>query len=48
LENAKEAIEECEREYQLDQENITRQEQEEEIFKREKFPERFTVRKLFG
>jgi len=48
LENAKEAIEECEREYQLDQENITRQEQEEEIFKREKFPGRFTVRKLFG
>jgi len=48
LENAKEAIEEYEREYRRDMEDVRRQKKEEEIFQREELPERFTVRKLFG
>ena len=48
LKNAKEVIEEFEKEYWWDQEDIVRQEQEQEIFEREELPERFTVRKLFG
>ena len=48
LKNAKEVIEEFEKEYWWDQEDVVRQEQEEEIFEREELPERFTVRKLFG
>ena len=47
LKNAKEAIEEFEKEYQWDQEDITRQEQEEEIYKRGELPGRFMARKLF-
>ena len=48
LENAKEAIEEFEKEYWQDMENIRRQEREEGIFKKEKLPEKFTAKKLFG
>jgi len=48
LENAKEAIEEFEKEYWQDMENIRRQEREEEIFKKEKLPEKFIAKKLFG
>jgi len=48
LENAKEAIEEYEREYRRDMEDVRKQKKEEEIFQREELPGRFTVRKLFG
>ena len=48
LENAKEAIEEYEREYRRDMENIRRQEKKEKTFQRGELPGRFTVRKLFG
>ena len=48
LENAKEAIEEYEREYRRDMEDVRRQKKEEETFQRGELPERFTARKLFG
>jgi len=48
LKNVKEALEEFEREYQQDIEDVTRQECEEGMFKREELPGRFTARKLFG
>jgi len=48
LENAKEAIEEFEKEYRRDMEDIRRQEREEGIFRRGELPGRFMVRKLFG
>jgi len=48
LKNAKEVIEEFEKEYQQDQEDVARQEWEEEVFKRGKLPGRFMARKLFG
>ena len=48
LENAKEAIEEFEKEYRRDIEDVRRQEREEGTFRREELPERFEVRKLFG
>jgi len=48
LGNAKEAIEDFEKEYKRDMEDVRRQEREKEIFKREELPERFTTRKLFG
>ena len=48
LENAKEAIEEYEREYRRDIEDVRRQEKEEGTFQREELPERFIARKLFG
>jgi len=41
-------IEEYEKEYQQDIEDVRKQEKEEETFKREELPERFMVRKLFG
>ena len=47
LENAKEAIEEYEKEYWQDMEDIRQQEEEEGIFRREELPEQFTVKKLF-
>ena len=47
LENAKEVIEEFKKEYRRDIEDVRRQEIEEGTFRREKLPERFTVRKLF-
>ena len=48
LKNAKEAIEEFEKEYQQDQENVARQEQEKGIYKRGELSGRFMARKLFG
>jgi len=48
LKNAKKAIEEFEKEYRRDQEDVTRQEQEEGIYKRGELPGRFMARKLFG
>ena len=48
LGNAKEAIEEFEREYWQDIEEVNQQEREEGIFKRGELPERFTAKKLFG
>jgi len=48
LENAKEAIEEFEKEYRRDMEDIRRQERKEGIFRRGELPGRFMVRKLFG
>ena len=47
LENAKEAIEEYEKEYWQDMEDIRQQEEEEGIFRRGELPEQFTVKKLF-
>jgi len=48
LENAKEAIEEFEKEYRKDIEDVRRQEREEGTFRRGELPGRFEVRKLFG
>ena len=48
LGNAKEAIEEFEKEYRRDIEDIRRQEREERTFRKGKLPGRFIVRKLFG
>jgi len=48
LENAKEAIEELEKEYWQDIEDMRQQEKEEGIFRREELPGRFMVKKLFG
>ena len=48
MENAKEAIEEFEKEYRRDMEDVRRQEREEGIFRRGELPGRFMVRKLFG
>jgi len=48
LENAKEAVEEFEREYQRDMEDMAWQEHEEGMFRRGELPGRFTARKLFG
>ena len=50
LKNAKEAVEEFEKEYRWDIENIQRQERKENkgIFAQEELPGRFTARKLFG
>ena len=48
LENAKEAVEEFEKEYQRDIKEINWQEKEERTFKRGELPGRFMARKLFG
>jgi len=48
LGNAKEAIEEFEKEYRRDTEDVRRQEREEGTFRRGELPGKFTVRKLFG
>jgi len=48
LKNAKEVIEEFEKKYQQDMEDVARQEHKEGIFRRGKLPERFTARKLYG
>ena len=48
MENTKEAIEEFEKKYRRDMENIRRQEREEGTFRREELPGRFMARKLFG
>jgi len=48
LKNTKEAIEEFEKEYQRDMEDVVRQEREEGTYKRGELLGRFTTRKLFG
>jgi len=48
LENTKEAVEEFEKEYWRDMEEVNWQEREEETFRRGELPKRFTARKLFG
>ena len=50
LGNAKEAVEEFEKEYYRDMDNVRRQERKENkgIFTRGELPGRFTARKLFG
>ena len=48
LGNAREAIEEYEKEYQRDMEDVRKQEKEEGTFKKGELPGRFTARKLFG
>ena len=48
LKNTKEVIEEFEKEYRQDIEDVMRQKHEEGMFKREELPGRFTARKLFG
>ena len=48
LKNAKKAIEEFEKEYWRDIEDVVRQECEKGMFKRGELPGRFTTRKLFG
>jgi len=48
LENAKEAIEEFEKEYWQDIEEVNQQEREKETFRRKEFSRRFTAKKLFG
>ena len=48
LENTKEAVEEYEKEYRRDMEDIRRQEKKEGTFQRGELPGRFIARKLFG
>ena len=48
LGNTKETIEEFEKEYRWDMENIRKQEREKRTFRRGELPERFTAKKLFG
>ena len=48
LGNAKEAIEEFEKEYRRDTEDVVRQEREEGTFQRGELPGRFTAKKLYG
>jgi len=48
LENAKEAIEEFEKEYQRDMEDVARQEREEGTFQRGELPGKFTAKMLYG
>ena len=48
LENAKEAIEEFEKEYWRDMEDVARQEREEETFQRGELPGKFTAKMLYG
>jgi len=48
LENAKEAIEEFEKEYQRDMEDVAQQEHEETMFKRRELPGKFTAKMLYG
>jgi len=47
LENAKEMIEEFEKEYRRDMEDVARQEHEEGTFRRGELPGRFTTKKLY-
>jgi len=48
LGNAKEAIEEFEKEYRQDMEDVRKQKREEGMFRREELLERFMAKKLFG
>ena len=47
LENTKEIVEEFEKEYQWDIEDVKRQEKEEKTFRRGELPGRFIAKKLF-
>jgi len=47
LENAKEAIEEFEKEYRRDMEDVARQEHEEGTFQRGELPGKFTAKMLY-
>jgi len=47
LENAKETIEEFEKEYRWDMKDIRKQKREERIFRRGELPRRFMAKKLF-
>ena len=48
MENAKKAVEEFEKEYQWDIEDVGKQKRKEGIFRREELLGQFIVRKLFG
>ena len=48
LENAKEMIEEFEKEYRRDMEDVAPQESEETTFKRGELPGKFTAKMLYG
>jgi len=48
LKNVQDAIEEFEKEYQQDMEDVARQEREETTFKWGELPGRFTAKKLYG
>ena len=48
LGNAKEAIEEFEKEYRQDMEDVRKQEREEGTYRKGELPGRFTAKKLFG
>ena len=48
LKNTQKAIEEFEKEYRQDMENVAKQEHKEEIFRRGELPGKFTTKKLFG
>ena len=48
LENAKEAVEEYEKEYRQDMKDIRQQQREEEIFRRKELPGQFMAKTLFG
>jgi len=48
LRNVKEAIEEFEKEYRRDTEDVARQEREEGMFQRRELLGRFTAKKLYG
>jgi len=48
LKNAQEVVEEFEREYQKDIEDVAQQEHEEGMFQRGELPGRFTAKKLYG
>jgi len=48
LENTKEAVEEFEKEYRQDMEDVVRQEREEGTFQQRELPGRFTAKKLYG
>jgi len=48
LRNAKEAIEEFEKEYRRDTEDVAQQEREEGMFQRGELSGRFTAKKLYG
>ena len=47
MENAKEAIEEFEKEYQRDMKDVARQERKEETFQRGELPGKFTAKMLY-
>jgi len=48
LKNAQEAVEEFEKEYQRDMEDVVWQEREEGTFQWRELPGRFTAKKLYG